>query len=164
MDFTHPPLRLFEQIGSFFGYHPQSRRLQTAYQVLEGYKTLRLEEILRPLDDHTFTQQVLPMSLGMPSRSKSEFTKHAAGITSIFTSFRMEPQAVFEDEVQNAVVIYAKMVGELTRDLGPWENECVMMMKFSRDGRRVVEHREFVDSAKAKLMGEKLAPKDFGVK
>jgi len=76
----------------------------------------------------------------------------------------MEPQQIYEDEAQNAVIIYAKMFGELTKDMGSWENECIMIMKFSPDGRKIVSHQEFVDSAKAKMMKEKMAPKDFGAK
>jgi len=164
MDYSHPPLRILERFGNFFGYQTQSRRLRTAYEVLEGYKTLSVANILAPLDDVSFVQQVLPQSLGMPPRTKTEFAQHASGITSIFKSFRMEPQQVYEDEAQNAVIIYAKMIGELTRDMGSWENECIMIMKFSPDGRKVVSHNEFVDSAKAKMMKEKMAPKDFGAK
>ena len=103
-------------------------------------------------------------SLGMPARSKTEFRQHASGITNIFTSFKMEPLTVFEDEAQNAVVVYAKMTGELTRDMGPWTNECIMLMRFTDDGKKVVELREFVDSAKAKEMREKMAPKNFAEK
>lgn len=139
---------------------PQSTRLQTAYRVLDAYSSLSLPAILAPLSEG-FTQQVLPASLGMPCRTKPEFAKHAAGITSIFKEFAMVPQTVFEDPAENAVVVYCKMVGELTRDLGSWENECVIWMRFSQDGRSVVEHREFVDSAKAMQMKEKLAPKNF---
>jgi len=164
MDYSHPPLRIFERIGTLFGYPSKSRRVQTAYEVLEGYKTLSVDKILAPLDDASFVQQVLPASLGMPARSKAEFTGHAKGITSIFKEFRMEPQQIYEDEAQNAVIIYAKMFGELTKDMGSWENECIMIMKFSPDGRKIVSHQEFVDSAKAKMMKEKMAPKDFGAK
>ncbi|PNS14390.1 Mitochondria fission 1 protein [Sphaceloma murrayae] len=166
MAFIHDIISIFERLGAlilsiFFGPNTQSRRLQTAHEVLHAYSTLSVNNILRPLDDSTFKQQILPASLGMPARSKDEFSKHAAGITSVFSDFRMEPQQIYEDEVQNAVIIYAKMIGTLTKGLGAWENECVMIMKFSTDGRRVTSLQEFVDSAKAKLMKEKMAPKNF---
>jgi len=164
MDYSHPSLRIFERLGNLFGYPTQSRRLQTAYQLLDAYKALSVDRILAQLDDAAFSQQVLPYSLGMPKRNKAEFTGHAKGVTSVFKEFRMEPQQVFEDEVQNAVIIQAKMIGELTQDRGPWENECIMIMKFTPDGRQIISHEEFVDSAKAKLMKERLAPKDFGAK
>ncbi|TKX24401.1 hypothetical protein C1H76_3348 [Elsinoe australis] len=166
MDYFRAILSVFERLGAlilavFFGSSSQSRRMETAYQVLEAYSTLSVDNILRPLDNATFKQQILPASLGMPARSKDEFSKHASGITSVFTKFRMEPQQIYEDEVQNAVIIYAKMIGELVKGMGSWENECIMIMKFSEDGKRVVSLQEFVDSAKAKMMKEKMAPKQF---
>ena len=70
----------------------------------------------------------------------------------------MVPQQIFEDEHSNAVIVYAKMVGEL-KGLGPWENECVIVLRMSEDGTEVVEQTEFVDSAKANELREKMARK-----
>jgi hypothetical protein len=53
------------------------------------------------------------------------------------------------------VIVHAEMIGELT-DLGPWENECIIFMKISDDGRKVIEHMEFVDSLRARLLQAKL--------
>ena len=63
---------------------------------------------------------------------------------------------MFEDPVQNAVVAHCRMVGELKNGLGPWENECMITMRFDESGTKVVEHREFVDSARAALLRQKL--------
>jgi len=102
--------------------------------------------------------QVLPSSLGMPSRSKADYGAHAGMVTSIFSSFAMLPipGQVFEDPVNNAVVAHCKMVGELTNGLGPWENECIITLRFDETGTKVVSHREFVDSARAALLRQKL--------
>jgi len=135
----------------------RSTRLQTAYKVLETYSTLNVEKMLEPLADN-FTHQVLPESLGQPPRDRETFAKHATGFTSIFKEFAMVPQTVFEDPENNAVVAYCKMEGELN-GLGPWHNECIIIMKMSEDGTKLVEHKEFVDSAKAKLLREKLMGK-----
>ncbi|PQE15275.1 cytochrome p450 protein [Rutstroemia sp. NJR-2017a BVV2] len=132
-----------------------SERLRTANALLESYSALSAEAILQHLAPD-FTHTVLPESLQMPVRSKDEFAVHAQRITSIFSEFQMIPQAIFEDEGRNSVVVYAKMVGELNLNLGHWENECIIMLKMSEDGTKVVEHKEFVDSAKAKLLQEKI--------
>lgn len=134
----------------------RSMRLRTAYAVLDSYSALDVDALLGPTAAN-FTHQVLPLSLGMPVRSRDEFASHATRFVTIFKSFAMEPQAVFEDAEQNAVVAYCKMVGELNMGLGAWENECVIMMRMSEDGTAVVEHREFVDSVKAQLLPKKLA-------
>jgi len=135
----------------------QSTRLRTAYSVLDGYKHLSVQALTDPLAPN-FTQQLLPSSLAMPARSKEEFAKHAGMVTSIFSSFAMLPipGQVFEDPAQNAVVAHCRMVGELKNGLGPWENECMITMRFDESGTKVVEHREFVDSARAALLRQKL--------
>jgi hypothetical protein len=129
--------------------------MKTAQAVLHGYSTLKPSDMLAPLSP-TFTHKVLPTSLNMPARDLEAFKVHAGRIGSIFSSFKMVPQRMFEDPERNSVVIYAKMIGELTQ-LGPWENECFMTMKMSEDGEKVEEITEFVDSAKAKLLHEKLS-------
>ncbi|KAF2154541.1 hypothetical protein K461DRAFT_310985 [Myriangium duriaei CBS 260.36] len=145
----------------FYTQPAHSRRMQTAYRVFDAYNSLSVDNILRPMDS-SFTHQVLPASLGMPTRSRDDFAKHAAGITSVFEIFAIEPVHVFEDVGRNAVIAYARMVGKLARGMGEWENEVVFIMRFSEDGERVVGIQEFVDSAKAKMMREKMAPKNFG--
>jgi hypothetical protein len=83
------------------------------------------------------------------------FKTHAERVTSVFESFAMVPQSIFEDPVQNMVIVRGKMIGELT-DLGPWENECIIFMKISDVGRKVIEYMEFVDSLRARLLQAKL--------
>lgn len=93
----------------------------------------------------------------MPVRSKAEFAQHAGMVTSLFSSFAMipVPGQVFEDKANNAVVAHCRMVGELKGGLGPWENECMITMRFDENG-GVREHREFVDSKRAELLRSKL--------
>ncbi|GAB7355768.1 hypothetical protein MBLNU459_g6453t1 [Dothideomycetes sp. NU459] len=141
---------------------PRSTRLATAYALLDAYGSLSPEQILSLLDDG-FQQQGLPESLGMPTRSKEEFRGHAAGITSVFSRFAMIPQAVYEDESANAVIIHAKMDGDLNKGPGgKWENECIMLLRMNEDGTKIIEIKEFVDSAKAQEMRRKVKPKHFG--
>lgn len=63
--------------------------------------------------------------------------------------------SMFEDAAHNTVIVQAKMVGEL-QGMGKWENECVLFMKMSEDGTKVVETTEFVDSWKSKQLQEML--------
>lgn len=133
----------------------RSPRLQTAYDVLEGYSKLSADVLVAPLAPNG-THKVLPESLEIPTRDRAAFAQHAKGFTSIFSAFEMQPQMVWEAPEQNSVIAYCKMVGTLVADLGPWHNECVITMKMSEDGRQVVEYREFVDSARAAILKEKL--------
>ena len=139
----------------------RSTRLNTAYSLLDAYGSLSPDAILSHLDDSA-THQALPESLGMQPRSKEEFRGHAQGITSIFSSFAMIPQDVYEDEANNVVVIHCKMDGQLNKaGMGQWKNECIMLLRFTEDGTKITQIREFVDSAKAMEMRSKVRPKNF---
>lgn len=100
----------------------------------------------------------------MPVRNLEAFAAHCEGITGVFESFRMLPEAIFEDEGENAVVVHVRMVGRL-RGMGEgdgvWQNEGVVMMWMDGKGKKVVRMREFVDSTKAREMMEKVKPDGF---
>lgn len=134
----------------------RSARLETVYGLLDAYSTLSPDAMLEHLSED-FTHQILPESMGMPTRERAAFEEHAKGITAIFKKFAMVPKNVLEDPDKNAVTVYANMEGELQGGLGPWHNECIMLMRMSEDGSKVVEMKEFVDSARAAMFGEKLA-------
>lgn len=139
-----------------------SQRLATAYALLEAYSSLSPEMILEKLDDNG-RYMILPESLSMPPRTKQEFAAHAAGITSVFKSFKMIPKSIYEDAAANSVIVHAKMDGELAKGSGArWENECVMMLRLNDEGSKIVEIKEFVDSDKAMKMRDKVRPKHFG--
>ncbi|KAF8854882.1 hypothetical protein BDZ45DRAFT_676616 [Acephala macrosclerotiorum] len=132
---------------------PNSVSLQTAYSLLNTYSTLSAEALIHHFDDEC-THQVLPSSIEMPARDKESFASHASQITSIFSAFSMVPQSVLEDPTSNTVIVHARMIGKLVWG-EPWENECIMLLKMSEDGTKIVEIKEFVDSWKFKLLQEK---------
>lgn len=101
----------------------------------------------------------------MPVRDRESFASHASGIFSIFSSFRLEPVlTVLSSSFPPTVIIRAKMLGVLSTNGDPWENECLMIIRLSSDGNEVIEIQEFVDSAKALEMARRHAPKEFGTK
>ncbi|KAK1759795.1 hypothetical protein QBC47DRAFT_291716 [Echria macrotheca] len=136
-------------------------RMQTIRTLLEGYKSLSVTQLLKPLAQE-FVHQVLPRSLCMPPRNRTEFARHAEGIFSIFRSFEMVPEAIYDDELRGVVIIHARMEGILKSTEDSWINECFLMVTLSPDHKEVVEISEFVDSAKAVEMKQRYAPKDFG--
>jgi hypothetical protein len=129
--------------------------------LLDAYGSLSVLQLLDRLAAN-FTHRVLPESLGMPSRNKDAFAQHAAGIFSIFESFRMKPVEMLKMEGWKATwVLRANMEGVLKGGRGEWRNECVMIVKMDDGGELVEEIQEFVDSAKALEMKRQYAPKDF---
>ncbi|KAK0744439.1 hypothetical protein B0T21DRAFT_357818 [Apiosordaria backusii] len=133
-----------------------STRLRTIQTFLDGYSSLSVDKMTERLSKD-FTHHVLPASLDMPLRNRDEFAHHAGEIFSIFESFHMVPLTMFEDDKQNMVVINARMEGTL-KNGAEWINECVMMVRLSRDGQQVVAIEEFVDSFKAMEMKKRHAP------
>jgi hypothetical protein len=142
-------------------------RHETIQRLLDGYSSLSVPTLLSPLSSR-FTHQVLPKSLGMPVRDKDSFAQHATGIFSIFSQFSMVPQSINDDPSTGVVTIHAKMLGTLRKggggEGGKWENECIMLVRLSGDGREVEAIEEFVDSAKALEMGRRFKPRDFGAR
>lgn len=135
-----------------------SPRLKTAQALLDGYSSLNVDQLTAPLASD-YTHQILPESLGVPIRHAKQFAEHAAEIFSMFSEFRMNPKAIFEDQGQNAVVVHARMEGKLKDGEEEWLNECVLIIYLSEDGSQVVKVKEFVDSAKAVELREKHASK-----
>ncbi|KAI0199898.1 hypothetical protein F4808DRAFT_461293 [Astrocystis sublimbata] len=136
------------------------QRKQTIDALLSGYSSLSVDKLLEPLDPE-FHHQTLPESLGMPIRNRDAFVKHAAGIFGVFEKFQMIPKAIIDDSSTGMVVVEAQMLGTLKGGKGEWTNECVMIVKLSEDGLKVLEVKEFVDSAKALEMARTHAPEDF---
>lgn len=130
--------------------------------LLLAYSSLSVPQLLGLLAPN-FTHRVLPESLGMPTRDKQAFAQHAAGIFSVFESFRMRPSEVLKAAGRRETwVVRARMEGVLKGGRGAWENECVLIIKMDDRGTLVEEIQEFVDSAKALEMKRRHAPKDFG--
>ncbi|KAK0640649.1 hypothetical protein B0T16DRAFT_290554, partial [Cercophora newfieldiana] len=134
-----------------------SPRLATVQTLLAGYSSLSVPQLMHPLSK-TFTHQVLPTSLGMPIRNRDSFAIHAKGIFSIFDTFRMAPEGMYEDKERDVVVIHARMEGLLSHNRGWWASECVMFVRLSDDGKKVEGIWEFVDSQKAVEMRRRFAP------
>ncbi|KAI0103848.1 hypothetical protein GGR51DRAFT_573105 [Nemania sp. FL0031] len=141
----------------------RNKRMQTIDALLDGYGSLSVAKLLEPLAPD-FRHQTLPKSLGTPVRDRDAFEKHAAGIFGIFDEFKMMPRTIVDDPVTGVVAIDAQMLGTLKNGKGKWNNECIMMVKLTEDGLRVLEVREFVDSARAIEMAQTHAPDDFGCK
>lgn len=139
------------------------QRMQTIDALLEGYGSLSIPKLLEYLAPE-FHHQTLPESLGMPVRDKSSFAEHAEGIFSVFEKFQMIPKTIIDDAAAGVVAVDARMLGTLKGGKGEWTNECVMMIRLTEDCLKVLDIREFVDSAKALEMARRHAPEAFGHK
>lgn len=135
--------------------------MKTIDALIDGYGSLSVAQLLEPLAPK-FQHQTLPESLGIHVRERDAFEKHAAWLFGLFDEFRLVPRTVVDDPVTGTVAIDAEMLGTLKGGKGDWKNECVMMIRLTEDGFKVLEVKEFVDSAKAIEMAQTHAPEDSG--
>jgi hypothetical protein len=148
----------------------QDIRIQTFNTFLESYSTLR-PEALTCLASPDFSHAVLPLSLNLPSRTLAPFQQHATQVFSLFSSFCLLPVPNGADEAihfspdTDTVIAHCKMGGKVNAQsemggvlgLEEWWTECVLFVRMSEDGKRIVEVREFVDSKKAEELRLRLS-------
>ncbi|KAF9734386.1 hypothetical protein PMIN06_012154 [Paraphaeosphaeria minitans] len=142
--------------------------LQTFHKLLKAYTTLR-PAALGANASKDFSHTVLPLSLNLPPRGLDNFQQHAVMIFSLFEDFKMEPHGeVHFSKETDTVIAHCKMGGKVNAksDMGEklvdggitdWWTECVLFVKMSPDGTKVVELREFVNSAKAEELQRRLS-------
>ncbi|KZM28214.1 uncharacterized protein EKO05_0011052 [Ascochyta rabiei] len=150
-----------------------TEHVKTFKKLIKAYSTLRPEALVSTAS-RDFTHTVLPASLNLPSRPLNAFKGHAGMIFSLFESFEMAPQpngngdAVHYSKETNTVTAHCRMGGKVTAEssmgqkliasgLTEWWTECVIFVQTSPDGKRIIEVREFVHSAKAEELQERLS-------
>lgn len=161
---------LVPTIYYFRGGKPQEKtvHLQTFRKLLKAYTTLR-PAALGANASKDFSHTVLPLSLNLPPRSLENFQQHAVMIFSLFEDFKMAPhgQVHFSKET-DTVIAHCRMGGKVdqTSEKGrilvdggitEWWTECILFVQMTPDGTKVVELKEFVNSAKAEELQRKLS-------
>ncbi|KAI0392934.1 hypothetical protein F5Y17DRAFT_477170 [Xylariaceae sp. FL0594] len=159
------------------------RRKMAIADLLKAYSQPTADQLIGLLAPE-FKHRTLPESLDFPVRDRDAFAEHAKGVFSLFASFKMAQRAIYEESGSETVIIHALMEGTLRnkdcgedkssssgrdRASGPdpgqmkWMNECVLFVTLNDANDRIVEIKEFVDSAKAKEMASKHGPHVFRV-
>jgi hypothetical protein len=145
--------------GSTTSNPPTSALIQAALDFLRAFSTLSPEIVISHCIPE-FTHSVSPESLSLPSRGLDDFQTHSRRVFSLFTTWNIVPQTVFEDAAKNTVVLHVKMGGKVREnalgDVEVWENEAVFWVELGQHEDRwaVKSFREFVDSKLAeKLRG-----------
>jgi hypothetical protein len=150
-----------------------TEHVKTFNKLIKGYSTLRPEALVATAS-RDFSHTILPASLKLPSRPLAAFKDHAETIFSLFEMFEMTPEdngngdAVHFSKETNTVTAHCKMGGKVNAGspmgqklvasgLTEWWTECVLFVRMSPDGKRVMEVREFVDSAKADELQKRLS-------
>jgi ketosteroid isomerase-like protein len=137
--------------------------LRTAQRFLALYNQWTIPSLLAPRSPGCI-HHMGPKSLASPSRTNEEF---AAFVTPVLSTFRNFELAVIDEE-ETLVDVEKRLVSMHCRsqadtDVGPYENEYYFTIRVSRDGDRVEEIWEFLDTAYTLQILEKLNSVEKGV-
>ena len=121
----------------------RSTLLATASSVVAGYNAWSIPAILAPRSS-TCTHEILPHSLRIPSMNNDEYTTYFAPSLPMFRNFTVKVHESIVDEEARKVVMLASSTAET--DIGPYNNEYVLVVEMGRDGRQVEKVIEWVDS------------------
>jgi hypothetical protein len=150
-----------------------TEHVKTFNKLLQSYSTLRPEALVANAT-REFKHTVLPVALELPSRTLAPFKEHAGMVFSLFYDFRMVPQEdgkrndFYFSKATNTVIAHCKMGGKVNPNsemgarlvesgIADWWTECILFVQMTEDGKRIIEVREFVDSAKAEELQKKLS-------
>ena len=122
---------------------PRSTLLATASSVVAGYNAWSIPAILAPRST-TCTHEILPHSLRIPSMNNDDYATYFARSLPIFHNFTVKTHESIVDEEARKVVMLASSTAET--DIGPYNNEYVLVIEMGRDGRQVEKVIEWVDS------------------
>ena len=121
--------------------HP-SKRVQTAFDVLDGFKEWTVEGVTR-WNGPGFQHQVLPLSRGAAVKDAAAWKTYFKSIEPLFRGFTPVINDLYEDEKKNAVVIWARSTANTP--IGPYANEYMLTLYMTKDQKKVETFLEFVD-------------------
>jgi hypothetical protein len=150
----------------------ETPHVRTFRKYIKAYSTKR-PQALAANASVDFTHVVLPSALQIPTRTLDPFKMHAGMIFSLFENFDMLPQSqgpqgnVHFCKETNTVIAHCRMGGKVNaqsekgkllieQGVKEWWTECVLFVRMDEGGRKVMEVREFVNSAKAEELKKRL--------
>lgn len=177
--FSSPELRLvlaaFALAPSVYFLWPAKKQdstehVKTFNKLIQSCPTLRPEALVASAT-RDFAHTILPALFKIPARQVAAFRDHAETIFSLFESFEMTPQPNKERNPvhlsleTNTVTAHCKMGGKeselgqklIASGLTEWWTECVLLVQMNPNGKRIIEVREFVHSAKAEELQQRLS-------
>lgn len=151
---------------------PADIQTATLNKFLEGWERKSVKETMA-LWSNDFTQQLLPLSLGMPESSRAQaemvypmlmdsLTNWKVGMFSSSSNqrsiraiylhmrsvFQAETKQVIHDTARGTAAVYSITVADTpVPDGEKWTNEYSIFITFSEDGTRVSRLEEMIDTA-----------------
>lgn len=118
--------------------------LSTAQEAIQGYNTWSLASILS-CRAPTCVHYILPSSLHRPPLNNEQYAAYFTPIMPAFEHFHLTVHDSIVDEVARKVLMHVS--SSASTALGPYNNEYMLILHMTEDGRKVEKFYEFVDSA-----------------
>lgn len=123
--------------------NPDTRLLQTALTLIEGYNKWDIDAIMAPRAPNC-VQRVYPARLDRPSLTNDEYRSYFASLMPLIEGFTVTVLDTVVDAKAHMVAIYAK--SRATTAIGPYGNEYSLFLRMTEDDTQIIEFKEFVDS------------------
>ncbi|KAM5468800.1 hypothetical protein MauCBS54593_004795 [Microsporum audouinii] len=133
---------------------PASSSIQAAtlQRFISAWKKWDAQEWISTFSND-FEQVTLPLSQGIPSRSRTEVEVVLPALVATVKSYKLTIHHVVHDAGKNKAAIYAASKGDLP--WGNWDLEYSAFLTFSEDGEKVAKLEEMLDTAFLRDFGPK---------
>ncbi|MCJ1307163.1 hypothetical protein MMC25_000809 [Agyrium rufum] len=121
--------------------------IATAQTVFDAYNSWSFDAIVAFRTDDC-VQQILPASLGRPPVNNTEFEATLKPIMPAFRDWTLTMHDMVVDEVAGKVVMHVS--SNAVTDIGPYDNEYILILTMTEDGTKVKKFVQFADSAYSK--------------
>ncbi|KAI1099025.1 hypothetical protein F4804DRAFT_323142 [Jackrogersella minutella] len=121
--------------------------IKTTNLFLEAFNEFTPESVVRYRSPDC-RQRLLPATMKSPPQTNAEYAALVGTLQPIVAEFKMriaEGEEPIVDEVSRKVSMHLKSYSETT--VGLYENEYVVILTLSEDGKSIVDIIEFVDSS-----------------
>jgi len=117
--------------------------LQTAHAYTTSHNEQNWERVLA-LCNATCVHRGGPVSIKNPDRNNNEYIAFNTEVFKMMHTYHAEITDAVTDETNKKVVLY--LHAKATADAGEYENEYIITLTMTDDGKEVVDQYDFIDS------------------
>jgi hypothetical protein len=119
--------------------------LKTAKDFLDAHNNRDFARI-RTLCDPSCVHRAGPPSVKSPDRNNDEYVSFTTEVLGFMHTYVASITDSVVDDVKKKVVLSVQAIA--TADTGEFENEYIILLAITEDGKKVVDHHHFADSQK----------------
>ncbi|KAB8304575.1 hypothetical protein EYC80_003954 [Monilinia laxa] len=125
---------------------PAEVQAATLAKFIAGWKEFTPESWMATWSEDC-TQKMLPLSLGVPARSRTDVLSILPKLIGILENYKVDIYEIVHDAPRGKAVIYATSHADTPFGDFKWTNEYAVFITFTEDGTQVQKFEEMVDTA-----------------